>query len=420
MPLERFFLENYRCFKSRQEVELGKITVVLGRNNSGKSAVVRALPILATGIHADSSYPLDIDPDNGFAGSFMDLVHGASPHGHVKVGASFHATGGKNLGIAAKIQNITEHSTQLVSELELSSDSESEIFTWVRRPDTYTPGKRTYQVGDTKKKLSFRGLMPAASDWSDTVGGVDGFSGEIRESFDQIRYLGPFRKSPDRFFRISGKVDDSVGSKGEKALGILAVDKMRGRGLITHEVNHLLAEVLPGWSLDIKDLGHGMYVPRLYSTRDPELFVHIDDVGTGVVQFLPMLIQRAADRVTPPSRPVIEIVEEPELHLHPSAHASIADMHIKAARESNVRFLVETHSENFLLRLRRRVAERRLPPEDLKIYFVEQEDGHSFLRKITVDELGNIDYWPTGIFSEDFEEVRALANAQANRGVDAG
>jgi hypothetical protein len=420
MPLERFFLENYRCFRERQEVELGKITVVLGRNNAGKSAVVRALPVLSTGIRADSPYPLDPDPIQGFAPSFTDLIHGSSPHGRIHVGVSFRAEDGQVFGVNAEVQNIADQGVQLVSALEISCGSESEQFSWIPGPDAYSSMKRAYRVDGKEKQLLFRGLLPDGSDWSDSVGGVSGVSNRIREEFDEIRYLSPFRREPDRFFRAPSRAFGSVGYRGEKALGMLAADEMRGRGRIVREVNHLLAGMLPGWRIAVTDVGAGMYVPRLYSTRDPDLFVHIDDVGTGVVQFLPILIQRASDKVEPPAKPVLEIVEEPELHLHPSAHASIADLYIDAVQTSNVRFLVETHSENFLLRLRRRVAEERLRSEDLKIYFVEQADGSAFLRKIEVDALGNIDYWPTGIFAEDFEEVRALADAQANRVDNAG
>ncbi|MCB5911287.1 DUF3696 domain-containing protein [Streptomyces pinistramenti] len=419
MPLERFFLENYRCFKDRQEVELGRITVVLGRNNAGKSAVVRALPILYTGIRADSKYPLDLDSTQGFSSSFTDLVHGSSPHGRIRAGFSFRAEHGQVLGVNAEVQNIADRGTQLVSKLEISCGSASEKFSWTPGPDAYSSEKRMYSVGGKERKVSFRGLLPDDSDWSDSIGGIDGVTNRIRKEFDEIRYLGPFRGEPDRFFRAPTRSFGSVGYKGEKALGMLAADEMRGRGRMVSEVNRLLSGMLPGWRIEVTDVGAGMYVPRLYSTRDPDLFVHIDDVGTGVVQFLPILIQRASDKVEPPVNPVLEIVEEPELHLHPSAHASIADLYTDAVQQSNVRFLVETHSENFLLRLRRRVAEKRLRPEDLRIYFVEQGDGSAFLRQIQVDALGNIDYWPTGIFAEDFEEVRALADAQANRVDDA-
>lgn len=419
MPLERFSLENYRCFKDRQEVELGRITVVLGRNNSGKSAIVRALPVLSTGIRADFSNPLDLDPTQGFAFSFTDLIHGSSPHGRISFGFSSRTADGQSLSTEVGIQNIADQGTQLVSSLRIRSGSEGEEFSWIPGPDAYSSEKRTYRVGQNEKQLSFRGILPDASDWSDSIGGVTGIAARVREEFDDIRYLGPFRNSPDRFFRASTRHSGSVGSRGERALGILVADEMRGRGRVTLELNRMLTHMLPGWRFVVTDVGAGMYLPRLHSTRDPDLFVHLDDVGTGVVHFLPLLIQRASDKAEPPTRPVIEIVEEPELHLHPSAHATIADLYIDAARESNVRFLVETHSENFLLRLRRRVAEKQLRPEDLKIYFVEQADGSALLRKIEVDTLGNIDYWPTGIFSEDFEEVRALADAQANRIEDA-
>ncbi|MCJ0874691.1 DUF3696 domain-containing protein [Streptomyces sp. AP-93] len=400
-------------------MELGKITVVLGRNNSGKSAVVRALPLLSVGIRGDSPYPLDLDLIQGVTPSFADLIHGSSPHGRIHMGASFGIEGGNVISATAEVQNIANQGMQLVSSLEISCGPEVANLSWVPGVDAYSPEKRTYLVDGQERKVGFRGLLPDPADWPDSVGGVRGVTKIIREEFDEIRYLGLFRKSPERFFRSPARALGSVGYRGERALGILAADETYGRGRIGREVNDLLAGILPGWHLEVTDVGSGMYIPKLRSLRDTDLVVHIDDVGTGVVQFLPIVIQRAVDRVEPPAKPVIEIVEEPELHLHPSAHAAIADLYVDAVQESEVRFLVETHSENFLLRLRRRVAEQKLRPEDVKIYFVEQVEGSATLRKIEVDALGNLDYWPRGVFAEDFEEVRALADAQANRIDDA-
>ncbi|MFT2018410.1 DUF3696 domain-containing protein [Streptomyces sp. 796.1] len=419
MSLERFSLENYRCFKERQDVELGKITIVLGRNNSGKSAVVRALPLLSSGIRGDSPYPLDLDLIQGFTPSFTDLIHGSSPHGHIRLGASIGIEGGDVISVTAEVQNIANQGTQLVSSLEISCGAEDVNISWIRSIDAYSLEKRAYLVDGREGRIGFSGLLPDSADWLDSVSGVRGVTGLIREGLDEIRYLGPFRKSPERFFRSPLRTSSSVGYRGERALGMLAADEMYGRGLIGREVNALLESVLPGWQLEVTDVGSGMYIPKLRSLHDPDLVVHIDDVGTGVVQFLPIVIQRAADHVKSPAGPVIEIVEEPELHLHPSAHAAIADLYVDAVQESQVRFLVETHSENFLLRLRRRVAEQKLAPEDVKIYFVEQTEGVAILRKIAVDPLGNLDYWPRGVFAEDFEEVRALADAQVNRINDA-
>ncbi len=161
-----------------------------------------------------------------------------------------------------------------------------------------------------------------------------------------------------------------------------------------------------------------MYSVHLASTHDVSVKVSLRDAGTGVVQMLPILVQRALDIESGQSlkkQSILEIVEEPELHLHPSAHADVADLFLSASKNTNVRFLIETHSETFLLRLRRRIAEGRVKPEEISLYFVEHTDGSAKARRIGIDRMGNLDYWPSGVFTEDFEETRALAAAQVER-----
>ena len=51
----------------------------------------------------------------------------------------------------------------------------------------------------------------------------------------------------------------------------------------------------------------------------------------------------------------LTIIEEPELHLHPSAHGDLAERFAESLKDKNKRYLIETHSENFILRKSRRV-----------------------------------------------------------------
>jgi predicted ATPase len=190
----------------------------------------------------------------------------------------------------------------------------------------------------------------------------------------------------------------------------------QGGGLIA-KINEYLGHHLPGWELEVVTTYEGASI-GLKSTITRGLWVSITDTGTGVAQILPVLLRRAQDELDPPTADVLEIVEEPELNLHPSAQSPLADLYIAAAERTRVRFLIETHSETFLLRLRRRIAERRLDPEMLALYFVDSTGETATVRRINVDELGRVDYWPQGIFTEDFEEVRAMAEAQGDR-VDA-
>lgn len=72
-------------------------------------------------------------------------------------------------------------------------------------------------------------------------------------------------------------------------------------------------------------------------------------------------------------------------------------------------YVVATMSEAAVLRLRRRVAEGTLLPSQL--LFVDADTGD----EIHVDASGEVDAWPEGLFSEDFEEVKAIRRAQRAR-----
>jgi predicted ATPase len=209
----------------------------------------------------------------------------------------------------------------------------------------------------------------------------------------------------------------SLGIGGENAGKILATDYARRGGVLLRQVNGVLARDLPGWTLDISEQLN-QYSIILRSNEDPALNVNLVDAGTGVAQVLPVFVQRALDILTPPERPVLEIMEQPELHLHPAAHGGLADLYLSASSEekAKVKFLIETHSETLLLRVRRRIAEGVIPPDHVALYFVEHERGHATARQINIGPDGDLDYWPDGVFSEDYEEARALASAQLKRG----
>ncbi len=180
-------------------------------------------------------------------------------------------------------------------------------------------------------------------------------------------------------------------------------------------VNDYLEKQLADWRLEVRPQYDG-YSVRLRSVINRNLSVAATDSGTGVTQLLPLLVLRAQDEVAPPMSEVIEVVEEPELHLHPAAQSALADMYIDAAQaQANLRFLVETHSETLLLRLRRRVAEGTFDPARLALYYIENDGRRSTARRVVVDDRGDVNWWPDGIFSEDFAEVRQIALAQRNR-----
>jgi hypothetical protein len=84
------------------------------------------------------------------------------------------------------------------------------------------------------------------------------------------------------------------------------------------------------------------------------------------------------------SGPFLDVVEQPELHLHAAAQAPLADLFIDTALQGRGEVIVETHSEPLLLRTQRRVAEGKLRPDQVALYFVEMTDTGSQLRAVQV------------------------------------
>jgi hypothetical protein len=401
MALERLALTNYRCFAERQEIEIRPITVVLGKNNSGKSALVRAPLVIATGFQPDSPVPLDLARLGEDAPDFVDLVHKRLDHGSIGIEIGF----GDGWTLATTIQNVIEWHTQVVANWELKNSAERLTFTWSDVDDTNDSEDRPYYITDRARtneltRIKFNGLNPEYD-----------FAGKRRMvRLGAIRHLGPFRTRPTRLGRLAARapVQDEFGSRTAE---ILIHDHVRRDGRLTEKINEYLDSHLPGWELEVIPR-YDAYSVGLKSTKTRGLWIPATDSGTGVAQVLPILVQRAQDELLARKGDVLEIVEEPELHMHPSAQAALADLYIDAIDKIRVRFLIETHSETFLLRLRRRVAEKRLHADHLALYHVDSDGEASTVRRINVDELGNVDYWPDGIFSENFEEVRALAEAQ--------
>ena len=105
--------------------------------------------------------------------------------------------------------------------------------------------------------------------------------------------------------------------------------------------------------------------------------------------------------------PSIFHVEEPESYLHASAHGAVGDLLIEASGHCPV--VAETHSENLLLRIRRRIAEGDLSPDAVALYFIN--DSHEVSR-IRIQEDGAVAAWPSGVFEYDVEESEAIVAAR--------
>lgn len=147
--------------------------------------------------------------------------------------------------------------------------------------------------------------------------------------------------------------------------------------------------------------------------------VNLSDVGFGVSQVLPVIVQC----YYAPNNSTI-ILEQPELHLHPNAQTGLADLFLDVIDSQssdrtprNIQLLVESHSEHFLNRLQRRIAEDQTGglQEKVKLYFCSNEKGESKIEELRLNEYGQIENWPKDFFGDPLGEVLEREEASSKK-----
>jgi predicted ATPase len=75
------------------------------------------------------------------------------------------------------------------------------------------------------------------------------------------------------------------------------------------------------------------------------------------------------------------------------------------------------HSEHFLTRLQRRVAEGGIRAEDVAVYFVRHGPDHAELETLQINAFGEIDHWPPNFFGDEMGDISARTLAAMERRV---
>ena len=99
------------------------------------------------------------------------------------------------------------------------------------------------------------------------------------------------------------------------------------------------------------------------------------------------------------------LIQHPEIYLHPKAQAALSQFFVESAVKEGHTFLVETHGDYIIDRVRICVSNKIIPPEDVVIlYFEPQKAGNVKIHPIRLDEMANMRGAPAGyrkFFMED-------------------
>lgn len=237
-----------------------------------------------------------------------------------------------------------------------------------------------------------------------------------------IHWLHSLRAIPRRVARF-GTAPNHFSPDGANASAYLAHDvcQLLAKGALAQEVSAAF-EKITGHRLEVRRheiAGEEQFSVVIAPTGASAVEIPLADTGGGMAQLLPVIVLGCLARLRRLSLHPIMIVEHPELHLHPVAHAPLAEFFCDlAALEPAPTAVVETHSENFLLRVQIAIAKGELSADKVVVHYIRALDGGSVVDTITFDDaarpLGA--GWPPGVFSEDLVQARELLAIRKARG----
>lgn len=397
MKVKKISFKNYKAFSDKQVLELKPITLLIGKNSSGKSAIAKLPTLLETSLAQKIDAPLLLSNNDVVLGNeFRDLVFNKYPNSPVEFSICFE----DNRELTVNIVQLVGSPTLLILSWHFKSSNIDFLISYDERKEAYI------DKDGAAYNCSFKGILPVSikkiPNHEEIISQLD-----LIDLAINVDYIGPFRLMPPRFFSLTGQVNyNHTGVRGENAYYILGNSKLYNTSLVDN-VGKWYEEHFDEWRLDVSENKDPLLEIVLFKEDKKEDFtVNLADVGQGMSQALPLIVRAYMEVENS-----LVILEQPELHLHPAAHGDLAELFAMSALEKNQNYLIETHSENFLLRLRRLIVDNDCPlkAEDVVIYWIDndEENGY-FLDKITIDEKGILSDWPEGVFNENVQEILAI------------
>ncbi|MFJ3496187.1 DUF3696 domain-containing protein [Streptomyces sp. NPDC086091] len=443
--------KNFRGFEKEVNLTFPRLTVLIGRNNVGKTSAYAPLLLLRQTLNAsDPRTALLTRGELIDAGSYRDLItdHDTSKNLQLSLGLNRQVVG-ENLSrrkAAGRLEvtfgihgeeDIVLTKSRILDEdgkpLVTRSRSEKGYYTVSSPilPSASGAGRPLREISllrralrdEQPKGFQFNGMraLVIPRDWredrerwvkaqgwlsavSELVDLYWDVNHEIDSKLGSISYLGPLRSLPKRTYQISAERPTEVGRDGEFASELLlrnASEEVRGL------VNDWLVRLGYG-RLDFEMRGDDYFQVYLCSEGKRDLQVNLAHCGVGLSQLLPTLVQG----VTAPKNGTL-ISQQPEIHLNPAQQCLVTDFLVETALTDR-RVIVETHSEHILLRLRRRIAEGKISSSDVAVYYCDSQAGRSVIERVSMGDKAELERsdWPAGFFEEQLEDSMALAVAQ--------
>lgn len=443
----RLRLSNFKTWENI-DLRMGRVTGLFGPNSSGKTSIIQFLLLLKqTKDATDRALALELGGPYVMPGTYKDFINQHDEKAHLEWTLSFEAprelvisdpeakrtdtlVAGKQISVRSEIDSRngaprTRYLRYTIEKERYSLALKEGEETWFDLKASTQRGFRFVRTPGRPWQLPGPIKSYAFPDQVRTYYQNSGFLSELEEAYeaqmDRTFYLGPLREHPKREYVWTRSRPSDVGQRGEKVIEAILAATAAGEKRNLKPKAHLKSfqEMIAYWlremglihTFQVEEISPGtnLYQAKVRVIR-AGTEVLLTDVGFGVSQVLPVLtlLQYVPEGST-------VILEQPEIHLHPLAQAGLADVVVNVAQHRQVQIIVESHSEHFLLRLQRRIADETIGTEQVQLYFCRPMKGASRLERLDLDLFGNIRNWPENFMGDAAGELAEATKARIRR-----
>ena len=415
--MDEITVRNFRCFRAEQKARMAPLTLIVGENSTGKTSFLAMIRALWEVAYKDTVPDFKEEPYD--LGTFAEIAHhrggrGGRPstfEGGFHVAAREGATGFSFKASFAERAAAPFPGTRVVSDQTTSVTAvQSDGQLWSR----FTTQGRTWdhkvpafdlRPPDDARLFAMRDAPvgfdeddydppPTPEDWN-AVHRVLNFSlqGPRTGPFASA----PVRSKPRRTYDPGRPARDPEGDHVPMLLAHLYRQRKRDWQALQRKLERFGQAAGLFDDISIKSLGPRDSEPfqvqvRKRGTRLKGPRRNLIDVGYGVSQVLPLITE-----LLRPDSPSLFLLQQPEVHLHPSAQAALGTLFCEVAGKDR-QLVVETHSDHLINRIRLDLRDGTVPlaPEDVSLLYFERDELEVRIHSLHLDGQGNVRGAPPG------------------------
>lgn len=449
IQLKHIKLGNFKCFSDNVDLELSRLTLLTGANSTGKSSLMYGV----LGALQSPRFPFEFSPNGRYVnmGNFSEMVFGHDCSLPMHIGFSL-VEDSEALDIDTCWVNGEVNNQPVLRQFEAHAANYDVIIKSMENDNTsdyllsidYRPNhsfahnnhgldlflsdlyrvaelyKTAHQGEDITKELMAGYEQRTKADsvvlkvsekgvtCPDNVRVTVAFGIVNRMILDRIKryqsrmnFISSYRLPGERTYLEESLESGKIHASGKGFVNQLLHWRESNRNNYESLINAMRSMGVL-YDIEPERIGGGQFKLGVTVHKDGPTAL-LTDVGFGISQLLPVIVGdiELGDEST-------LFTAQPEIHLHPNAQANYADFLVnQLAKTKN--YVVETHSEYLLNRIRLAIVKGHLKEEDIRVYYLSQERDTSKLYAVKFTKSGQILGAPKEFFETYMLDVMDIA-----------